>query len=158
MRPDIPSIHARISRLADSPTNAHWSNSLARLAVIGDGFTVRTLEVVKGRDPLVENARLLDRTIEKIKERLAKEGTNPPPRVLVERLERAALADVTCHFLETSLVPWALSSVRPEMNRAEVKSAVEKLSSYQATMNEKSGLESAYQGRLALYAKRLLKP
>ena len=160
----IPSAppHAReylqLHRFADSPTNAHWSNILARLAKTGDGFTVRTLEAAKTQSPSVENSRLIDQTVGEINERLAKEGTNPPPAVLVRRLERAALADITCNFLETSLVPWALASVRSQMQRPEVKSAIEKLSAYQPAANEKAGLEAAYKGRLAQYAKGLLKP
>jgi hypothetical protein len=142
--------------VASSPTNAAWSNALARLSVVGDDFTIRMLEAVKRPDASSETLRLASQAIERINTKLTREGINPPTAVLIARLERAALADIVCHPLETSLVPWALASVRPQVKRPEVKTALEKLAAYQVPPVQQFTLDLAYQARLARYANQLL--
>ena len=142
--------------LINTPTNANWSNAVVRLADTGDGFTLIAFENVKRGELSPEAARLIEAASARINERLKREGTNPAPAVLTGRLERAALADITCHSLETSLVPWTLKSVRPHMKRAEVRTALEKLSARQLPEKEEASMEAAYRDRLAIYAKRLL--
>jgi hypothetical protein len=145
-----------LHRLADNPTNALWSQALAQLAEKGDAFTLGALERVKKQMEGSAKLSMVDGAMAKIQTRLAKTGTNPAPADLVARLERAALADVVCSPLESTLVPWAMASVRPQINRPEVKSTVEKLAASKLTEEEARGLNGAFRSRVANYAARLL--
>jgi hypothetical protein len=148
--------YLHLHRLADHPTNALWSQALDQLAEKGDAFTLGALERLKKQMEGSAKVFMVDGAMVKIQTRLAKTGTNPAPADLVARLERAALADVVCNPLESTLVPWALASVRPQMNRPEVKSAVEKLAASKPTEEEARGLNGAFRSRVANYAARLL--
>lgn len=124
----------------------------------GDGGSLGFLRALKTPDLTVPQVKVVERTIQAIKKRLASDESKVPVGTFVERLERAALADVVCHRMEPTLVAWAKKTVQAQIGRSELRMAVERMANDNDKPANSSGLNATYRQRLATYARSLLKP
>lgn len=134
-----------------------WKGSLHTLEKEGDYGSLLFLKDLTG-------AKLDDdqkQSIAEATKRLASRTKNQEDKVsvdtLVKRLERAALADVTCHRLEVTLVRWARQTTKAQIGRSEVRKAMERLAQLGDGEKGPTGMDDAYRMRLAEYARGLLK-
>lgn len=146
-------MHTAVTR-TESPT---WTASLHELEKKGDYGTVLFLKELSARELDPAQQRAVDRVVSVLESRTKTAEQKLSVRTLVERLERAALADVSCHRLEITLVRWAQRTVRGETGRPEVRAALEELARGADRETGPTGLDDAYRSRLASYARTLLK-
>ncbi|MBL9169109.1 MAG: hypothetical protein JNN07_15320 [Verrucomicrobiales bacterium] len=150
--------YLRMHTLAAQTTNPDWEQSMNELSRQGDGGSLGFLKALKAPDLTAAQAKVVERTIQAIKKRLVSDESMVPVGTFVERLERAALADVVCHRMESTLVSWAKKTVQTQMGRSELRMALERMANENDKPTNTSGLDATYRQRLATYARGLLKP
>src|SRR5262245_36428729 len=82
---------------ASNPRDPKWAESLQRLAVVGDDFTLEYLKVLDPKKLDPRQALILSTTLSATRERLAKENAQAFSKSIQTRLERAAWADLSCN-------------------------------------------------------------
>ena len=108
-----PQLYAKLHISALNPDDPEWMNSVARLAQVGDGYTMQLLNKIDADRLTAAQSELRERTIHQINKRVEREDTIALAVVLQSRLERAAYCDLSCNPLEGTLVRWTMNSIRP---------------------------------------------
>lgn len=165
--PETAPAHAkeylRMHSAAGQTESPDWPRSLDNLVEKGDRGSLLFLKDLAMSKLEPSKLALLERTIAVLEGKVASSDAQVPVNILMQRLERAALADVTCHRLEVTQVAWAKKSAKAQLERPEVREALDKLvraftQAEQAGKDSTSDkLDSAYRARLAEYARSLLK-
>jgi hypothetical protein len=175
-----PVEYLKLHNEATQQGNLEWSVAVARLATVGDGFTLTILDGIDESKLTAAETELFNRARRQIRQRVGAKERRWTASRIDRLLERAAFSDLMCDPTESTLVPWTLKTLRGaaestpivrEMivrveNDYELSPLFEKdlksetLDLYGVTGDaelEKS-LLTGTQGRVRNYAKRILNP
>ncbi len=122
-----PREYLNLHHAAMTPGDDAWRTAVARLAVVGDGFTLQYLTRVDKSTLSPEDKKLLESTVEKIGERTANRNAAQVAAVIQTRFERAAVADLQCDPLESELKLWTLDSIRSHRDTPEIRKELERI-------------------------------
>ncbi|TWU11771.1 WD domain, G-beta repeat [Symmachiella macrocystis] len=107
-----PSEYLELHNNAARQGNPEWSDAVARLATVGDGFTLTILEEIDESKLTAAETELFNRSRQQIQDR-ANGRKKPWTAAHIDRLlEKAAYSDLMCDPTESTLVPWTLKSLR----------------------------------------------
>lgn len=150
--------YLRMHTAAAEFQSPEWEKSLRTLVEKGDWGSVLFLKELKTFRMEALKLAAVERAITDLEKKSSVDNAQVPVSTLVQRLERAALADVTCHRLERTMVEWAMKTARAQIGRPEVRKALETLVSEGKTDTKAAGFGVLYKSRLAEDARALLKP
>ncbi len=150
--------YLKLHNVAMRPGTPEWSEAVASLAAVGDGFTLQILDKIDQRSLTAAESELYQRSRQKIKDRLSAQLAVADVRTIRIRLERAALADLNCDPLEGLLVPWTLKQIRQESGQAAVRKELHQIQQHYVPDGPISTIYGFMQDRVRDYATRILKP
>ncbi len=143
------------------PGSNAWRNAVIRLKEVGDGISFDLLRKLKSPQLTDDDRQAILETMAAIEQRLDREDDATTVALLKTRLERAALADLTCHRLEGPLVPWTLKYIHARAQHPPVRDKLEQLrAEYKATAKNETDAETEYgymSDRIQAYIARVLK-
>lgn len=160
MRPDVTEIPVDLGLATQKVRPAwvsqypHWTNAMARLAEMGDAYSLKLLGSVQTTN--ASKMVIISNTIQRIEARLKQPSPWPVADVVRARLERAAYADVTCSALEGNLVPWALETTKSLRDQPEVKELLKRIQQEKLPKKDTNNVwQSIMAERVRSYAERL---
>ncbi len=147
-----PAVFADLHQLAADPAAPLWSAAVSRLADLGTGFSLGLLDRIEADRLDLARRRLLDEGRAQIAAREAQPRDAASFAAgLATMLVRAAWADLACHPLETSLLPWTQEQVRARLGEPEVRAELARLAhDYTSPLEGEFG---ALQERVRSFAK-----
>jgi hypothetical protein len=152
--PEWLQLHLTSIRVPGSPD---WRNALITLKEVGDGISVEYLRKLDSSKLADDNRRALEDTIAVIQMRMEHEDDATTVALLQTRLERAAYADLMCHPMEGTLVPWTLKFISARAGHPQVRAKLMQLrSNYAPAANTETAFSSMTE-RVPDYITRLLK-
>ncbi|MFT7669177.1 MAG: hypothetical protein ACI8X5_001877 [Planctomycetota bacterium] len=145
-----------LHRAANDPSAPGWSQALEELVGAGDDFSLVHLAGLKGDSLSAEQREQLDQTIESLRE--SQGGSEPwTLEATLLTLERSAYADCVCHTMERTLPKWARTQAQEQLNRPELRTAVEKMEQGEFSRRlPPSDFRKRFERRLQEYAKYIL--
>jgi hypothetical protein len=124
-----PAEYLRLHDALDQTAAPAWPATLQRLGAMGDGFTLERLAALD-RSRLDAAARgALDAATATLSARLPPDSPDALAAALEARFERAAMADLVCDPLESTLVPWVRRGAAAGASAPRVRAELERLAS-----------------------------
>lgn len=152
-----PGVYLTLLDTAEDAASPLWRTAVSRLGDLDHGFVLSRLEPRFRQEKDPEQRKLLDDMLARVRALDEKTEIAPARAVTLVRsmLVHAAWADLICHPLETTLVPWTLDRLRTESQRSEIRAALEKLRE-QGVEGDLGSQWGSVSDRVKLYAGRIL--
>jgi len=114
-------------RIALDWQHEQWLETVADLGRHGDRFSLELFKSIDSDSLTVTQREMLDRVTHQIRTRHDGMNDNQFVAYVQTRLERAALSDLSCGRLESTLVPWTLKTIRSHASRPAVHEELERV-------------------------------
>lgn len=96
------------------PDKEQWDQSLGKLSLTGDGFTVKLLDQIDPESLSAPKQEMWTRAREQIRQRTQHQSETQKLHRIDTLLTRAATADLNCHPLELLLKSWTLKEIQTQ--------------------------------------------